>query len=51
MQLPCDARERRTGSLPEHKIVILGNTERGPDSEQIVEYLPQERLRPRGQDS
>ena len=39
------ARERRTGSLPEHKIVILGNIERGPDSEQIVEYLAQERLR------
>ena len=30
------ARERRTGSLPEHKIVILGNIERGPESEQIV---------------
>jgi serine/threonine protein phosphatase 1 len=39
------AREHGTGSLPEHKIVILGNIERGPDSEQIVEYLTQERLR------
>src|SRR4051812_3679723 len=39
------ARERRTGSLPEHKIVILANIERGPDSEQIFEYLTQERLR------
>lgn len=41
------ARERRKGSLPEHKIVILGNVERGPDSEQIVEYLTLERLRHR----
>ena len=39
------ARERRTGSPPEHRIVILGDIERGPDSEQIVEYLNQERLR------
>lgn len=39
MQLPCHARDRRTGSPPERKIVILGNTERGPDSEQIVKYL------------
>jgi hypothetical protein len=38
------ARERRTGSRPEHRIVILGNIERGPDSEQIIEYLTQERL-------
>ena len=36
------ARERRTGSLPEHRIVILGSIERGADSQQIVEYLTQE---------
>lgn len=42
--ISCHARERRKGSLPEHKIVILGDTERGPESEQIVEYLTQEQL-------
>jgi 3',5'-cyclic AMP phosphodiesterase CpdA len=39
------ARERRVGSLPEHKIVLLGNTDRGPDREEITEYLRQERQR------
>lgn len=38
------ARERRTGSIPELKIVILGNIERGSESEQFVEYLAQEQL-------
>jgi len=42
--ISIDARERRTGALKEHKIVILGNAERGPESEQIGEYLTQEQL-------
>ena len=39
------ARERRKRSLPEHKIVILGDIERGRDSQHIVEYLAQEQER------
>jgi hypothetical protein len=41
------ARERRIGRLPEHKIVIRGNIDRGPDSEEIVQYLIQEQQRGR----
>lgn len=45
--ISIDARERRRSSLPEHRIAILGNIEQGRDSEEIVEYLTQERLRRR----
>jgi hypothetical protein len=45
--ISAHARERRTGSLPEHKIAILGNVERGPESDEIVEYLTIERTRRR----
>jgi hypothetical protein len=43
--ISIDAREHRKGSIPEHKIVLLADTEAGAQAEEIIEYLTIERSR------